>query len=57
MIQPTKEQLEAGFEAGRKSLDDYSSFDSSMVSDDALLAFVTAIATAIVNVQQKENTK
>lgn len=57
MITPSKAQLDAGFAAGRKALDDYSSFDSSMVPDDALRAFVTAVVTAAVNVSvpQKGN--
>ena len=57
MITPSQAQLEAGFAAGRKALDDYSSFDSSLVPDDALLIFVTAVATAIVNADQKETEK
>jgi hypothetical protein len=50
-VKPTVNQLNAGFDAGRKALNDYSEFDSSMVPDAALLTFVTAVATAILNVQ------
>jgi hypothetical protein len=49
MITPTKAQLDAGIKAGRKALDNYSEFDSSMVPDDALATFVSDIATAILN--------
>jgi len=48
-VKPTVKQLNAGFDAGRKALNDYSSFDSSLVPDAALLTFVTAVATAILN--------
>jgi hypothetical protein len=50
MIQPTHAQLNAGIVAGRKALQDYSSFDSSMVTDDALATFVADVALAILNV-------
>jgi hypothetical protein len=50
MINPTPAQLQAGVTAGRKALDDYSSFDSGMVPDDALATFVAAVASAILNV-------
>jgi hypothetical protein len=49
MIKPTQAQLDAGNQAGRKALDDYSTFDSGMVPDEALAAFVEAVATAILN--------
>lgn len=49
MITPTTAQLNAGFDAGRKALDDYSQFDSAMVPDAALLTFVTEVATAVLN--------
>ena len=48
-ITPTKAQLDAGNKAGRKALDDYSTFDSNMVPDDALATFVAAVAAAILN--------
>lgn len=51
---PTEAQIEAGVIRGRKALDDYSSFDSSMVSDDALRTFVIDIATAVLNVTPKK---
>ena len=53
MIQPSKAQIDAGVAAGRKAIDDYSSFDSSLISDDVLLTFVTAVITAVVNVKPK----
>lgn len=51
MVKPTQAQLAAGIAAGRKALNDYSSFDSSMVPDDALATFVAEVATAILNTQ------
>ena len=45
----TQEQIQAGCVAGRKALQDYSAFDSSMVPDDALEQFVTDVGTAIIN--------
>jgi hypothetical protein len=48
-IQPTEDQIAAGVKAGRKALDDYSHFDSSMVPDAALEVFVREVATAILN--------
>jgi hypothetical protein len=50
MIRLTHAQLEAGIAAGRKALQDYSSFDSSMVPDDALATFVADVGQAILNV-------
>jgi hypothetical protein len=35
--------LNAAFKAGRKALEDYSEFDSSMVPDAALQLFVTDV--------------
>ena len=49
-VEPTQAQLAAGVKAGRKALDDYSSFDSSMVPDDALATFVAAVVEAAINV-------
>jgi hypothetical protein len=46
----TQEQIDAGAKAGRKALQDYSAFDSSMVPDDALEQFVIDVGTAIINV-------
>lgn len=40
---PNPNALAAAFRAGRKALDDYSAFDSSMVPDDALEVFVTDV--------------
>jgi hypothetical protein len=53
IIHPTDAQIKAGCVAGRKALEDYSHFDSSMVPDDALETFVITVATAILNVQNK----
>jgi hypothetical protein len=50
MITPTPAQLQAGIAAGRKALDNYSSFDSSMVPDNALATFVQEVASAVLNV-------
>lgn len=49
MITPPQYQLDAAFEAGRQSLNDYSTFDSSMVPDDVLETFVIAVVTAALN--------
>lgn len=49
MAEPTRDQLIAAILAGRKALDDYSSFDSGMVSDDALETFVRAILKAALS--------
>lgn len=46
----TQDQIQAGCAAGRKALQDYSAFDSSMVPDDALEQFVVDVGTAIINV-------
>ena len=48
-VTPTAAQIDAGFDAGRKALDAYSSFDSAMVPDAALLTFVTEVAAAVLN--------
>jgi hypothetical protein len=56
MIQLTHAQLTAGIAAGRKALQDYSSFDSSMVPDDALATFVADVGQAILNVPQPHST-
>jgi hypothetical protein len=45
---PTQAQINAGVTAGRRALENYSSFDSSMVPDDALETFVTDILTAVL---------
>lgn len=50
MITPTAAQVAAGQAAGRKALDDYSHFDSSMVPDAALETFCRAVITAALNV-------
>jgi hypothetical protein len=50
MIQPTPAQISAGMARVRKALDDYSSFDSGMVSDDLLRTVVTEAGTAMLNV-------
>jgi hypothetical protein len=50
IIQPTTAQIIAGDKAGRAALDNYSSWDSSMVPDGALDAFVRAVITAAINV-------
>lgn len=47
-MKPTEEQIRIGMSAGRKALDNYSSFDSSMVPDDALETFVTEVLTAVL---------
>lgn len=48
MTTPTQAQIAAGVTAGRRALDNYSSFDSGMVPDDALETFVTEILTAVL---------
>jgi hypothetical protein len=50
MIQPTPAQITAGMARVRKMLDDYSSFDSGMVSDDLLRGVVTQAGVAMLNV-------
>jgi hypothetical protein len=52
MATPTPSQLDAGFRAGRKALEDYSSFDSGMVPDAALEVFVKEVITAALNVTE-----
>jgi guanylate kinase len=49
MNEPTETQIEAGMAKARALLEAYSSFDSSMVSDDLLKSVVTEVATAILN--------
>lgn len=46
MIQLNHAALNAGIAAGRKALQNYSSFDSSMVPDDALATFSAEVITA-----------
>jgi hypothetical protein len=41
--------LNAAIAAGRKALQNYSSFDSSMVPDDALATFSADVITAYLN--------
>lgn len=43
---PTFAMIAAGAKAGRKALDDYSTFDSSMVPDDVIETVVTQVLTA-----------
>lgn len=45
-MKPSQAAINAGMAAGRKALEDYSSFDSAMVPDSALLLFVTDVLTA-----------
>ena len=49
MIQPTKAQIDAGCAKGRQALNNYSTFDSGMVPDDALQAFVIAVLEGALN--------
>ena len=47
---PTQEAIEAAVAAARAAMNEYSSFDSSMVPDDALAKVVIAAFTAGLNV-------
>lgn len=49
-IQPTQAQLAAACTAARQAVENYSSFDSSMIPDDALQAVVSQALTAALNV-------
>ena len=49
MNEPTETQVQAGMAKARALLEAYSSFDSSLVSDDLLKSVVTEVATAILN--------
>lgn len=50
----TDEQIKRGCEAGRKTLNDYSRFYSSMVPDAALRAFVVSVLRAALPPSPKE---
>ncbi|HMF68692.1 MAG TPA: hypothetical protein VK602_13920 [Phyllobacterium sp.] len=50
MVQPTQAQISAACAAARKSIQNYSAFDSSMVPDDALQSVVSAALVAALNV-------
>ena len=52
MIQPTNSQLSAACDAARKAIQNYSSWDSSMVPDDALQTVVNAALVAALNIPQ-----
>lgn len=52
MISPNTAQLAAACAAARKAIQDYSSWDSSMVPDDALETVVSAALVAAFNVPQ-----
>lgn len=49
MNSPTPAQLDAATAAARKAIEDYSSFDSSMVPDDVLRTVVLEALTAALN--------
>jgi hypothetical protein len=57
MILPTTAQLTAATQAARKAIDDYSSFDSSMVPDAALTTVVESALIAALNVQPQKGKK
>jgi hypothetical protein len=48
-VEPNEAGIDAACAAARKAIEDYSSFDSSMVPDDALRTVVTAALEAYVN--------
>ena len=50
MTKPTEAQLTAACAAARKAIDDYSAFDSSMVSDDVLQTVVSEALMAALNI-------
>lgn len=54
-VKPNEAGIDAACAAARKAIEDYSSFDSSMVPDDALRTVVTAALEAYVNVTPKGN--
>lgn len=49
MIMPTHAQLTAACAAARKSIQNYSAWDSSMVPDDALQTVVNSALVAALN--------
>ncbi len=49
-MKATQTMLNAGYAAGRKALENYSTFDSSMVPDDALHTFVQEVLAAALAV-------
>jgi len=57
MINPTAAQLKAACTAARQAIQDYSSFDSAMVPDDALETVVSKALAAALNVQPTKVTK
>lgn len=49
IVKPSATQIAAGVTAGRKALNDYSGWASSMVNDAALNSFVSTVGTAVLN--------
>jgi hypothetical protein len=52
MINPTPTQLTVACAAARKAIENYSSWDSSMVPDDALETVVNDALVAALNIPQ-----
>lgn len=57
MTTPTEAGLDAACAAARKAIEDYSSFDSAMVPDDALRTVVTEAVIAYLNTTLKGTLK
>lgn len=57
MSYPTPAQLSAACKAARQAIEDYSSFDSAMVPDDALETVVTRALVAALSVPSPKGTK
>lgn len=51
MTQPSSAQIAAAMSAARAAIEAYSSFDSSMIPDDALQAVIVKALTAALNVK------
>ena len=54
---PTQEAIEAAVAAARAAMNEYSSFDSSMVPDDALAEVVTKALSAALDIYFPPTTK
>lgn len=56
MNAPSAAQLKAACAAARQAIQDYSSFDSAMVPDDALESVVSKALVAALNLPQPKGT-
>ena len=51
---PTEDQIAEACKAARRAIEAYSSFDNSMIPDDALESVVVAALTAALSVRKPE---